>query len=133
MEEALRAARDGLSQAGEVLQFSQALWGIGHGEEATSFVRQGQQRTYDDGLAGWLADRHEERGEVSTALDLQLRRIELRPALERYLKVKGLAEALGRGRRYALVSSPFWSRRRTTGCWSRYTCRRGKLTGPLKR
>jgi len=97
LEEALRAAKDGLSQAGEVLQFSQALWEIGHGEEAISFARQGQQRTYGDGLAGWLADRHEERGEVSTALDLQFRRFESRPALERYLKVKGLAEGLGQG------------------------------------
>lgn len=97
LEEALRAAGDGLLQAGEVLQFSQALWEMGHKEEAISFAQQGLQRRYDDGLAGWLADRHEQRGEVSTALDLQLRRFESHPALERYLKVRGLAEALGQG------------------------------------
>jgi len=95
LEEALRAARDGALQPREVLQFSQALWGMGHREEALSFAQQGLQKRYDDGLAGWLADRYEERGEISTALDLQLRRFESRPVLERYLKVKGLAEALG--------------------------------------
>ena len=97
LEEALRAAREGVLQPQEVLQFSQALWDSGHQEEAISIAWRGLQRSYEDGLAGWLADRQEERGELSAALALQLRRFESRPTLERYLKVKGLAEALGRG------------------------------------
>jgi len=94
-EEALRAGRDGALQQQEVLQFSQALWEVGDGDSALSFAQQGLQRSYNDGLAGWLADRHEEQGEVSIPLNLQLQRFEWRPSLKRYLKVISLAEALG--------------------------------------
>jgi len=96
LEEALRAASDGALQPVEVLKFSQALWEMCHREEAISLAQQRLQRNDDDGLAGWLAERYEERGEVSIALNLQLRRFESHPSLERYLKVKGLAEALGK-------------------------------------
>jgi uncharacterized Zn finger protein len=46
-------------------------------------------------LAGWLADRYEERGSLDQALNLHLQRFESRPELELYEKVRAVAEPLG--------------------------------------
>jgi uncharacterized Zn finger protein len=95
VEEALKVAHEQLSRADDVLDFAQTLHAAGMADDALSLAEKGLKRDFDMTLAGWLADRHEERGNLDRALNLHLQRFESHPGMEIYEKVKALAEQLG--------------------------------------
>lgn len=95
VEEALKVAHEQLSRTHEILDFAQTLHAAGMADDALSLAEEGLKRDFDVTLAGWLADRHEERGNLDPALNLHLQCFEARAGMEIYEKVRALAEQLG--------------------------------------
>lgn len=97
VEEAIRVAREGLSEAHEYLRFARRLEEIGWGEEALALAERGKQRGkgFKGELLAWLAERYEQRGDLAGSLELHRRRFQERPSLEAYDQIKAIARQLG--------------------------------------
>ncbi|HOG46797.1 MAG TPA: hypothetical protein PLJ35_03875 [Anaerolineae bacterium] len=93
--EALSAARRDLQDAEALLHFANSPAARGQVRAVMALVAERLEAGFDRRLAGWLAARYEERGDLPRALELRLESLRQAPGHGDYERVATLARRLG--------------------------------------
>jgi uncharacterized Zn finger protein len=95
LDEALEVARQHLTASGwERLQATEALYAAGRKDDALAFAKAGLPDK-DLRLAEWVAEEYARRGDIASALELQLTRWQPAPSMQLYETLEKLAQKLG--------------------------------------
>ncbi len=121
-------------QAGDhrLLQLAAIFVDHGQGDLAGRLMAERSRATEDPRIAGWLKDHYHARGDATAALEFAERAFRLRPGLEGYQDLRGMASPLGRWEELRLALLNFLSQHEHTGLLVRVYLAEGEIDKALE-